>query len=122
MVVGKCRTCGETIRSRSSKNGSANGNFLKAVRKHYKKKHPNTMSRRISNGLKNGANNPSIQDFAKALATGTREALSIYRAWTERQYQAVKIVMDALEPYMLPHVALAWNVIESIHDAKIKLQ
>lgn len=80
------------------------------------------MSRRISNGLKNGANNPSIQDFAKALATGTREALSIYRRWTERQYQAVKIVMDAIEPYLLPHVSMAWNVIESIHDAKVKLQ
>lgn len=117
MVQGKCKTCGETIRSRRSHTHSAQANFLTAVRKHYKKKHPNTLSRRISSGIKASQNNPSIQDMVTALQEGVRSALVIYGKWTETQYQAFKKVIDALEPFLPPEIVISWRAIEAIHDA-----
>lgn len=116
MVVGKCRTCGEVIRSRKSDKHSAQANFLSAVRRHYKKKHPNTLSRRISQGLKTSQDNPTVQDMVTALQEGTRSALVIYGAWTEAQYQHMKRTMDAIAPLLPIEVRLAWESIEAFHD------
>lgn len=116
MTVGKCKTCGETIRSRRSDKNSAQANFLKAVKAHYKKKHPNTISRRISQGKRSSYNNPSFQDFFTSLSEGPRAAIKIYRAYTERQYQHIKVMMDAIEPILPVEVLASWKAIEAIHD------
>lgn len=116
MVQGKCRTCGEAIRSRVSSKGSAQANFLAAVRRHYKKKHPNTLSRRISAGLKASQENPSVQDMVNALAKGPRAALKVYGSWTEKQYRVMKVTMDALEPMLPEPVKASWLAIEAFHD------
>ena len=99
-MKGKCKTCGETITARKSKKASAQANYLKAVRRHYKEKHPNTIGRRISKGLRNRNENPSIQDMVEALRSSPRAALDVYKNYTERQYQHMKRVMDALEPVL----------------------
>lgn len=117
MVVGKCKTCGETIRSRKSDKNSAKANFLSAVRRHYKKKHPKTLSRRISQGLKASQENPSVQDMVNALRSGVRASLQVYGKYTEAQYQRMKVVMDALEPYLPAEIVLSWKALEAIHDA-----
>lgn len=117
MVQGKCRTCGETITGRKSKNASANANFLKNVRKHYKKKHPKTIGRRISKSLRNRDQNPSIQDLASALSTGVRAGIEIIKDWTEREYRTTKVFMDAMEPFLEPQVVIAWKAVEAYHDA-----
>jgi len=118
MTVGKCRTCGETIRSRRSHTHSAQANFLKAVRRHYKTKHPNTLSTRISRGIKASHDNPSIQDFITALQGGVRSALTIYAKFTETQYQQIKKVLDALEPVLPIEIVASWKAIEAFHDWK----
>ena len=51
-----------------------------------------------------------------ALQEGTRSALKVYGQWTEKQYQAMKVVMDALEVILPPNVVVAWKAIEAIHD------
>jgi len=86
------------------------------VKAHYKKKHPNTISRRISKGLKASQENPSIQDMVTALQEGTRSALKVYGQWTEAQYQAMKKVIDALEIVLPSEIVIAWRAIEAIHD------
>lgn len=116
MTTGKCRTCGEVIRSRRSTKHSAQANFLSAVRRHYKLKHPNTLSRRISQGLKASQENPTIQDMVTALQEGTRSALVIYGAWTDAQYQLMKRTMDAIGILLPLEVRLVWESIEAFHD------
>ncbi len=116
MVQGKCRTCGEAIRSRVSSKASAQANFLKAVKRHYKKKHPNTISRRISKGLKASNENPSYQDFITALQGGVRGALKVYGDMTDRQYRHMKQTMDALEPVLPLEILASWKAVEALHD------
>lgn len=119
-MKGTCKTCGETIRSRRSDKNSAKANFLKAVKKHYKKKHPKTLGRRISQGLKSSKTNPNVQDFIESLKEGTRSALKVYRSFTEKQYQHIKAVIDPLEPYLPIEVVASWRAIEAIHDEHLK--
>jgi len=116
MTQGKCRTCGEAIRSRRSSTGSAQANFLKAVKRHYKIKHPNTISRRISKGLKASNENPTVQDFVSALQGGVRGALKVYGDMTERQYKHMKNTMDALEPVLPLEILASWKAVEALHD------
>ena len=115
-MKGKCSICGEEIRSHRSHLNSARANFLKAMRKHQWKKHRNTMIRRIKAGKAKALENPSIQDMVVALKEGPRGALDIYQSWTERQYQYMKNMMDALEPYLPIEIQASWKAIEVFHD------
>ncbi|MBA7702120.1 hypothetical protein ES703_110877 [subsurface metagenome] len=117
-MKGTCSICGETIRSRKSTKASAKANFLKAMRKHQWKKHRNTMISRIKAGKAKAAENPSYQDIVSALQEGPRAALKVYGDFTERQYQHMKAMMDALEPILPLEVQIAWKTIEAFHDAE----
>lgn len=86
------------------------------MRKHYKIKHPKTLSRRISDGLRRSQENPSYQDMVDALQGGVRDAIGIYKRWTEAQYQHMKRVMDALEPVLPVEIVASWKAIEAFHD------
>jgi len=116
-MKGTCSICGEVIRSRRSTKASAKANFLKGMRKHQWKKHRNTMISRIKAGKAKAKLNPSVQDMVSALKEGPRSALKIYSQWTERQYQHMKSVMDAIEELLPLEVQLAWTAIEAFHDA-----
>lgn len=115
-MKGKCSICGETIRSHRSEKNSAKANFLKAMRKHQWKKHRTTMISRIKAGKAKARENPSYQDMVSALREGPRAALKVYRSWTERQYQHMKVVMDALEPVLPLELKISWKTLEAIHD------
>jgi len=54
--------------------------------------------------------------MVSALREGPRSALKVYRSWTERQYQHMKSVMDALEPVLPLEIRVAWRTIEAFHD------
>jgi len=112
----KCSICGHQMRSRKSSKRSARANLLIAIRKHAWKSHRNTMIARIKRGKKASQINPSVQDFVEALSEGPRAALQVYSKWTERQYQATKRVMDALEPLLPIEVRTAWAAVEAYHD------
>ena len=62
--------------------------------------------------------NPSIQDFISALYEGPRAALRIYKDFTERQFQAMKIVLDACEELLPLEIKIAWKAVEAIHDER----
>jgi len=115
-LKGKCSICGLVIRTHRSKKNSASANFLKAMRKHQWKNHRNTMIARIKAGKARAKNNPSVQDMVTALREGPRSALAVYKRYTEKQYQAMKKTMDALEPILPPEVTISWKVLEAIHD------
>ena len=115
---GHCSICGLEIRSRRSKLASAAANFLKAMRKHQWKMHRNTMISRIKAGKARAIENPSYQDLISALKEGPRAALKIYGDYTERQYQTIKRMMDALETILPTEYVIAWKTIEAFHDAK----
>lgn len=116
MVVGHCKTCGEEIRSRRSDKNSAQSNFLAAVRRHYKKKHPNTIGRRISHGLKSSDDNPTIQDFVSALQGAPAAAISAYEELRKKDWMKLKRVMDAVEPIMPIEMKATWKAVEAFHD------
>lgn len=104
------------IRSHRSKKNSARTNFLKAMRKHQWGSHRNTMISRIKAGKRRAEENPSVQDLVSALQSGPRAALKVYKQMTDRQYQRMKNVMDALEPLLPLEVQIAWKTLEAIHD------
>lgn len=116
MVMGKCRTCGESIRSRASSKHSAQANFLSAVKRHYKKKHPNTIGRRISASLKQDDDNPTIQDFVSALQGAPTKAIQAYEELRKRDWMKLKRVMDAMEPIMPVDMRATWKAVEAFHD------
>lgn len=111
LIVGHCSVCGERIAARNK------SNFIKKVGKHFRTEHPLAFSRRIKDGKRLASENPSLQDFMTALQESPREALRIYQKWTERQYQDVKRVMDALEPVLPVPIAASWKFIEATHDS-----
>jgi len=113
---GKCSICGETIRSRRSSKGSAQANFLRAVRKHQWKKHRNTMIDRIKAGKRTSAMNPTVQDFISALKDAPGRAFSIYKKMKLRDFATAKAVLDALEDVLPIEIRLTWRAIEAIHD------
>ena len=86
------------------------------MRKHQWKKHRNTMISRIKAGKTRAQENPSFQDMVAALQAGPRAALKVYGDFTERQYQHMKKVMDAIEPVLPLEISIAWKTIEAFHD------
>lgn len=86
------------------------------MRKHQWTKHRNTMISRIKAGKAKAKENPSFQDMVTALREGPRSAIEVYRNWTERQYQTMKAVMDALEPVLPIEIVISWKTLEAIHD------
>ena len=107
---GTCKICRETFAARSP---SA---LLSKMSKHRWKKHFNWMVRRIKTGKAESLENPSYQDLVSALQEGPRAALKIYVAYTERQYQHIKGMMDALEEILPADVVISWKAIEALHD------
>ena len=105
-----CSQCGKVFKARTRTA------LLSKVRKHLWKEHRNWMIRRIKQGKSRSKSNPSTQDFIEALRTAPRRAVDIYKTYTERQYQHIKVVMDAVEPFLPPEIASSWKVIEAIHD------
>ena len=87
------------------------------MRKHQWKKHRNTMISRIKAGKRRAQENPSYQDIVSALQEGPKSALKAYGDMTERQYQHMKDLMDALEPILPLEIQIAWRTIEAFHDA-----
>ncbi len=75
------------------------------------------MIARIKAGKARAAENPSFQDFITALKEGPRAALDVYKSFTEKQYQLMKKVLDALEPVLPPEIVISWKAIEAFHDA-----
>lgn len=90
---------------------------MKGMRKHQWNKHRNTMISRIKAGKRRAQQNPSYQDIVTALQEGPRSALKVYGDLTERQYQHMKAMMDALEPILPLEIQIAWKTIEAFHDA-----
>ena len=76
------------------------------------------MVRKIKEGQTEAQLNPSIQDLVSALQEGPRAAIKVYRNLTEKQYQTIKTIMDALEELLPNNVVIAWKTIEAFHDAK----
>ena len=111
LIVGHCSVCNQRIAARTR------SNFIKKLGKHFRTEHPLAFSRRIKDGKRLAAENPSLQDFMNALQGSPREALRTYSKWTERQYQDTKRVMDALEPILPIEVAASWKFIEAAHDS-----
>lgn len=76
------------------------------------------MISRIKAGKRRAQENPSYQDIVSALREGPRSALKAYKDMTERQYQHMKGVMDALEPILPLEIQIAWKTIEAFHDER----
>lgn len=74
------------------------------------------MISRIKAGKAKAAENPSYQDLVTALREGPRAALKVYGDFTERQYQHIKGMMDALETILPLEIVIAWKAIEAFHD------
>lgn len=107
---GTCKICLEHFAARSP---SA---LLAKMSKHRWKNHENWMIRKIKAGQAASAENPSYQDLVTALQEGPRAALKIYTTYTERQYQQIKGLMDALETVLPIEVVTSWKAIEALHD------
>jgi len=110
LYKGKCSFCHETFAARSQ------ARLLSKMSKHRWKKHEATMIRKIKAGIRESEENPNVQDFMAALLDSPRAALRIYAAFTERQYQAIKKVMDALETVLPADLVISWKAIEAMHD------
>jgi len=74
------------------------------------------MIRKIKAGIRASEENPNVQDFMTALLDSPRAALRIYASFTERQYQAIKKVMDALEGLLPQELLISWKAVEAMHD------
>ncbi|MBA7549535.1 hypothetical protein ES705_42022 [subsurface metagenome] len=111
-----CSICGLVIRSRKSTKGTAKANLLKAIRKHMWSRHRNTMISRIKAGKRRSKNNPVNLEMIKAIQSGSREALETFKRLTEKQYQIVKKLMDALEPILPEETKTIWKFLEITHD------
>ncbi|GAI10458.1 unnamed protein product [marine sediment metagenome] len=75
------------------------------------------MISRIKAGKSRAKRNPSYQDIVSALKEGPRAGLKAYKDMTERQYQHMKEMMDALEPILPLEIQIGWRTIEAFHDA-----
>jgi len=112
LYKGKCKICGENFAARKPTT------LLSKMSKHRWKDHAAAMSRRIKAGKTLAQENPSYQDLVSALQEGPRAALKIYGDFTERQYQHMKKMMDALEPILPVVVTTSWLAIEALHDMR----
>jgi len=110
MIVAKCSICGQTFRSRSRTAS------IRKIGEHWRKRHPNALSRRIKTGKRKSEDNPGIQDFITALKESPRNAIRIYSKWTERQFRTTKKYMNALEDILPEGINASWKLIEVLHD------
>jgi len=65
---------------------------------------------------KRNRENPSVQDFINGLMTSAKDAIITFRDTSERQYQDMKVVMDAIEPILPEIVKARWHMVEAVHD------
>jgi len=114
MIRAKCSICGETFNSRTRTAS------IRKIGDHWRKEHPDALSRRIKAGKRTADQNPSIQDFMTALGESPRDAIRIYSKWTEYQYRTTKKYMDALEPILPEGIKASWRLIEVFHDEHIR--
>lgn len=110
LYKGKCSFCHEKFAARSA------ARLLSKMSKHRWKKHEATMVRKIKAGISASEENPNVQDFMTALLDSPRAALRIYASFTERQYQGIKKVMDALESVLPTELLVSWKAVEAMHD------
>ena len=110
MLKAYCSQCGHRNQAKSK------SELLRLQREHIRKNHKEWFANRIKAGKRSSQENPSLQDLGNALLSGPREAIAIYRRFSERQYQHMKRVMDALEPALPPEVRASWKLLEAIHD------
>lgn len=114
LIKATCSICGETFSSRTRTAS------IRKIGDHWRKKHPEALSRRIKAGKRMAEENPSIQDFVTALREAPRDAIRIYSTWTEFQYRTTKKYMDAFEVILPEGVKASWKLIEVFHDEKIR--
>lgn len=120
MVSGKCKVCGEVIRSRRSDNHSAQANFLRRMNEHYRKKHPKTLGKRISNGLKN-SNNPDgiFKAFLQSFGKGVSQPVDFVVRLPKKDWDQLTKYMDVAVDFMSPDVQATYEVIK---EAKNKVE
>jgi len=79
------------------------------------------MVSRIKSGQsKVKADNPSPQDIVRALKTGVKASIPIIQKLDEKHYQATKLFMDAVEPFLPAQMAIAWRAIEAFRETGVK--
>ena len=116
-MKGKCKTCGEVITSRKSDKNSAQSNFLKAMRKHYLKKHPKTLGKRISDGLKN-ANNPDgiFKAFLQSFGKGVTQPVDFAVRLPKKDWDKITPYMDVAVGFMTPEVQATYEIIKATKE------
>ena len=114
MIRASCSICGESFNSRSRPAS------IRKIGTHWRKKHPEALSRRIKAGKRMASDNPGIEDFVTALREAPRNAVRIYSTWTEFQYKQTKKYMDAFKPILPEGVRASWELIEHFHDEGIR--
>lgn len=114
MVQGKCKVCGEVIRSRKSDNHSAQANFLRRVNEHYRKKHPKTLGKRISEGLKS-SNNPDglLKAFLGSFGKGVSQPVDFVVRLPKKDWDKLTHTMDVVADYMSPEVQATYEIIKA---------
>lgn len=108
----RCSQCGKIMRR------TTRTDLLSALRKHLWGKHRSWMVSRIKAGKKKAeATNPSIQDLIQAVEKGSARAVhAIVKLYSEKRYQQVKVVMDAVSVLLPLKARLAWEGAEVAHD------
>jgi hypothetical protein len=114
MIVARCSACGEEFRSRTRTAS------IRKIGNHWRKEHPDALSRRIKAGKRAAEQNPSIEEFVTALRESPRNAIRIYSKWTEYQYRTTKKYMDALKDVLPEGIVASWELIEVLHDMAIR--
>jgi DNA-directed RNA polymerase subunit L len=80
------------------------------------KYHRNTMISRIKAGKAYSKEHPADLEMIKAIQTGSREALSLFKRLTEKQFQRLKKLMTALEPLLPEETMTIWKFLETVHE------
>ncbi|MBA7551700.1 hypothetical protein ES705_44248 [subsurface metagenome] len=80
------------------------------------KYHRNTMISRIKAGRAHAREYPADLEMIKAIQTGSREALKLFKKLTEKQYQKLKKLMNALEPILPEETKTIWKFLETVHE------
>lgn len=110
LYTARCSQCKYVARARTKTA------MLNKIRKHLWKKHRNWMISRIKAGKRRSKNNPVDLEMIKAIQNGSREALKTFKQLTEKQYQKVKKMMDALEPILPEETKTIWNFLKITHE------
>lgn len=110
MIVATCSVCGEVFRSRTRPNS------IRKIGKHWRKEHPEALSRRIKEGKRTSLDNPTVQDFIVALREAPGRALDAYAELRKKDWIQLKKVMDAMEPFLPEDMKVSWKFVEAVHD------